>query len=263
MSALCQPHRRKRAIAKPRRWWHKQRNRMPYESDRQSLQRGNTESPLQSAARICGIPDGPAGAPPAGQREIFRGRQERDLEAWAKESGCWLNAREALLGFVHGGEEHRVIPNRDLYAKATHAGRYGFTVIAHNSQPTLTNALPGEYLNRLLLSNRVFDDSVQLTGVTREAGGLVILTTQPTIVGEPATSAEMQAYFASRRFDLLPGFCAGYRGSLSFYRDLDQVAVFDAHPANFLRDGNGVILPIDGVVVQADDALAALLEELR
>ncbi len=118
-------------------------------------------------------------------------------------------------------------------------------------------------MNRLLLSNRVFDDEVKLIGVTSENDELVIITTQPTLVGEAATGDEMLDFFSARRFQLLPGFCAGYKGSLSFYRDLDQVAVFDAHPANFIRDQSGIILPIDGVVVEADDELASLLDNLR
>lgn len=154
------------------------------------------------------------------------------------------------------------MPGDDVFAKATYAGRYGFTVIAAMSAPTLTNALPAEYLNRLLLSNRVFDDEVKLVGVTLEPDGMVVVTTQPTIVGTAASLEDMLDFFARRRFAPLPGFCAGYKGSLSFYRDLDQVAVFDAHPANFIRDRRGIILPIDGVVVQADDELAAMLDTL-
>ena len=154
-------------------------------------------------------------------------------------------------------------PGDDVFGKATHAGHYGFAVIAANGQPTLTHALPGEYLHRLLLSNRLFSDDVRLVGVCRESAGLVVITTQPTLVGNAATRDEMLAFFAARHFAWLPGFCAGHRGSLSFYRDLDQVAVFDAHPANFIRDRNGIILPIDGVLVEADDELAALLEPLR
>ncbi|MFN0076623.1 MAG: hypothetical protein ACKVY0_09125 [Prosthecobacter sp.] len=193
---------------------------------------------------------------------MLQGRQERDLEAWARESGCWLNADDALRHFVRGGEEHRICRGDHVYGKATYPGRYGFTVIAAMGAPTLTHALPAEYLERLLLSNRIFDDEVKLAGVTREAEGLVILTTQPTIVGTAASHDEMLDFFTSRRFAHLPGFCAGYKGSLSFYRDLDQVAVFDAHPANFIRDRSGVILPIDGVVVQATDELAAMLDHL-
>lgn len=165
-------------------------------------------------------------------------------------------------GFIRGGEEHRVRPGKLVFGKATYPGRYGLTVIAANGQPTLTNALPAEYLRRLLLANRVFDDDIRLIGVTREAEGLVIITTQPTVVGAAATREEMTAFFDARRFVPLPGFCAGYRGSLSFYRDLDQVAVFDAHPANFLLDSHSIILPIDAVMVEADDELANLLEAL-
>lgn len=234
----------------------------PHESDRESHTGADAAGALESAARVLGVSGSAGSPPPAGQRGVFQGRQERDLEAWARESNRWLEAREALAPFYPGGEEHRICRGHLRYQKATHAGRYGFTVIPHNGQPTLTNALPSEYLNRLLVSNRIFGDDVQLTGVTREAGGLVVLTTQPTIVGETATTEEMIAYFERLRFSLLPGFSAGYRGSHSFYRDLDQVAVFDAHPANFLRDGNGIILPIDGVVVPACDELAAMLDAL-
>lgn len=147
-----------------------------------------------------------------------------------------------------------------VYHKATYPGRYGFTVILVNGQPTLTHALPAEYLERLLLANQIFDDDIRLVGVTRESEGLVVVTTQPTIVGEACSAEEMIAYFNARRFSLMPGFTAGHRGSLSFYRDLDQVEVFDAHPANFLRDRDGVILPIDAVLLRADEDLAAALE---
>ncbi len=72
----------------------------------------------------------------------------------------------------------------------------------------------------------------------------------------------MMAYFLSLHFAWIRGYSAGYRGAMSFYRDLDQVAVFDAHPANFLKDGQGIILPIDGVVVACDEALTAQVEDM-
>ena len=63
-----------------------------------------------------------------------------------------------------------------------------------------------------------------------------------------------------RRIMLLDGVEIGHPGALSFYRDLDQLAVFDAHPANVLKDRVGVILPIDLILVEAEDELAAQLE---
>lgn len=233
----------------------------PHESDRKPERRGDAESALESAARQLGRIAAANGGTPASQRRILQGRQERDLEIWAKENGCWLNFDESLQGFIKGGEEHRVRPGDDTFLKATHVGHYGFTVIADGNEPILTRALPGEYLHRLLLSNRIFLDCIELLGVTREPSGLVIITSQPTVVGAAATGEEMIAWFETRHFALLPNLSLGYSGGLSFYRDLDQLAAFDLHPANVLRDRNGVIFPIDVVMVEADDELAALLSD--
>ena len=60
-------------------------------------------------------------------------------------------------------------------------------------------------------------------------------------------------------FQPLTGLHLGNPGALAFYRDLDEVAAFDAHPANFVTDQAGVVLPIDLILVQADKALQAAL----
>jgi hypothetical protein len=233
------------------------RSSVPHETGR------DAQSALESASSVLGISSATGNTPSSGQRRILQGRQERDLEAWAKEHGLWRGGLSDFGSFASGGAEHHILRGDDHYLKATHSGHYGFTVIATPGGPTLTKALPAEYLHRLLVSNRIFDDEVRLEGVAREADGMVIITSQPTVVGEGATREEMIAFFRALRFCLLPGFSAGYRGALSFYRDLDQVAVFDAHPANFLKDRNGVILPIDGVVVECGDHLASQVEALR
>lgn len=162
---------------------------------------------------------------------------------------------------MQGGEEHLIIRGEDYYLKATYPGRFGFTVVAGPVFPGLAPAFPSEYLNRLLLANDHFGDSIQLEAVAREsgAGQLVILTSQPTVVGEAAMPDEIVAFMRRRRLELLDGLEIGHAGALCFYRDLDQLAVFDAHPANVLKDVHGVILPIDLVLVAADDALACQL----
>jgi hypothetical protein len=88
-----------------------------------------------------------------------------------------LNADDTLRGFNKGGEEHRTRRGDVVYHKATYPGRYGFTVILVNGEPTLTQALPAEYLERLLLANQIFDDDICLVGVTRESERLVVVTT--------------------------------------------------------------------------------------
>ena len=56
-------------------------------------------------------------------------------------------------------------------------------------------------------------------------------------------------------FRPLRGLSLGRPGALAFYRDLDEVAAFDAHPGNFVKDDNGVVLPIDLVPLRAKEEL--------
>ena len=119
----------------------------------------------------------------------------------------------------------------------------------------LTNALPLEYLERLRLQNDLFADDIRLEGVALESEKLVIITSQPAILGSAVTDEEMLAFMRQLRFQPLAGLSLGRPGALAFYHDLDEVAAFDAHPGNFVKDDNGVVLPIDLVMVRADAAL--------
>ena len=65
----------------------------------------------------------------------------------------------------------------------------------------------------------------------------------------------MSAFMAKLWFAPLRGLSLGRPGALAFYRDLDEVAAFDAHPGNFVKDGNGVVLAIDLILLRADAAL--------
>ena len=56
-------------------------------------------------------------------------------------------------------------------------------------------------------------------------------------------------------FKPLPTLHLGRPGSLAFYRDLDEIAAFDAHPGNFVKDTQGVVLPIDLILLRANDEL--------
>ena len=63
-------------------------------------------------------------------------------------------------------------------------------------------------------------------------------------------------------FRPLTGAELGGPRALGFYRDLDEVAAFDAHPGNFVKDQDGVILPIDLILVRADTAMQSPLAPL-
>jgi hypothetical protein len=219
---------------------------------------GDASSALESAAHHLRASPRPAGSTPAREREILRGRQERDLIAWARESDRLTEPTDYLPRIEDGGEEHRVwldaIARR--YFKVTHAGRFGFTVIPmSDGTAELTNATPLEYLERLLLQNFLFNDAIRLEGVAIERERMVVLSSQPSISGSPVSNGEMLGFMRKLWFQPLQGLSLGRPGSLSFYRDLDEVAAFDAHPGNFVKDDNGVVLPIDLVLVRADAAL--------
>jgi hypothetical protein len=65
----------------------------------------------------------------------------------------------------------------------------------------------------------------------------------------------MIAFMSKLWFQPLRGLSLGRPGALAFYRDLDEVAAFDAHPGNFVKDDNGVVLPIDLVLLRAEEEL--------
>ena len=140
---------------------------------------------LESAARFLGAAASERGTTSSRERSFRQGRQERDFEAWARESELWIDPPAPVLAhFIRGGEEHRYWRGEHRYLKATYPGRYGFTVKAGPVYPGLAPAMPGEYLQRLCLANDHFGDDVRLEGVTREQGELVTFTSQPTVVGE-------------------------------------------------------------------------------
>jgi hypothetical protein len=120
-------------------------------------------------------------------------------------------------------------------------------------------AMPLEYLDRLGLQNGVLGDQIRLEGIAREAGGTVIVTSQPHVAGSEAVKEEILSFMSSLWFRPLRGLHLGRPGSLAFYRDLDEVAAFDAHPANFVKDSDGVVLPIDLILLRADESLQGAL----
>lgn len=219
---------------------------------------GDAEGALESAARLLRASPRPAGTAQARDREILRGRQERDLLAWAREGRGLIDPFTYLSRIEDRGEEHRVWLDlaSQRYFKATHPGRFGFAVVAlPDGSLELTGATPLEYLERLLLQNSLFGDHLRLEGVASENGKTVLLTSQPNIADEAVSDSEMSAFMAKLWFAPLRGLSLGRPGALAFYRDLDEVAAFDAHPGNFVKDGNGVVLPIDLILLRADAAL--------
>lgn len=151
--------------------------------------------------------------------------------------------------------------------KSTYPDRYGFPVVANpnaHGLPGLTPALPRGYLERLLLGNAGFGDDAQLEGISVEGERPVVLTSQPAIVGDPPTPEEIAAFMRKPWFIPVFGLGLGRSDALGFYRDLDELGAFDAQPGNFdfVKDRDGVILPIDLILVllvRADADMQAAL----
>src|ERR1043166_5007013 len=159
---------------------------MPDESGLPDRPGGDAQSALESAACQLRATPCPAGGVSARQRQVFRGRQERDVLTWARENSQLISPANYIPLAVRGGEEHRVwpAPDRARYWKATYPGCSGFTVIALSevgNQPDLTPALPLEYLERLILQNQLFGDDIRLEGIALEEGKTVIVTSQPVL----------------------------------------------------------------------------------
>ena len=135
-----------------------------------------------------------------------------------------------------------------------------FTVLVGPADvPDLAYAMPLEYLERLLLQNEVFGDVISLEGVAQETGGIVIVTSQPNITGNEVSGAHILNFMLGQWFKPLRDLHLGRSGAMAFYRDLDEVAAFDGHPGNFVKDSEGRFLPIDLILVRADDALQKAL----
>lgn len=121
-------------------------------------------------------------------------------------------------------------------------------------RPCSRGALPLEYLDRLQLANELFGDDIQLLGIIEGPAGMQVVTSQPTVCGEPPLQEEIAAYFEAAGFAMLPPVVVRNSGALSFLRESDGVAAFDCHAGNFFVS-EGQLLPIDVIVVRANERL--------
>ena len=121
-------------------------------------------------------------------------------------------------------------------------------------QPLTRIATPLEYLDRLMLANDLFGDDIQLLGVLDAGTGMQVVTSQPTIHGEPPQPDEIAEFMVALGFAMLPPVVVRNSGALSFLRESDGIAAFDCHVGNFFLSA-GQILPIDVILVRADERL--------
>jgi len=123
--------------------------------------------------------------------------------------------------------------------KATYPNKFGFGW----GRPETATA--GQYLNRLLLQNKYFHDDIRLVALVNSGGRLRVLTSQPHIVGEPADSEQITAWFTNLGFA-----CLANESGIAWYRKKENLLVADAHEGNVIRSLDGELVPIDLNIIQ-------------
>jgi len=151
-----------------------------------------------------------------------------------------------------GGREHDVTLNEAAarWIKFTKPASSGYTVSWHpDGTPFMHNAMPLDYLQRLIWQNEAFGDDVHLVGLWQaQPHRWRIVTTQPSLHGSPASLDELAAAFVAAGFMLLPWRGIGYDGSLSLR--FEGFDIWDVHPANVLLSPEGLPLPFDVLITR-------------
>lgn len=112
-------------------------------------------------------------------------------------------------------------------------------------------ATPAEYLDRLALQNKFFDDDIRLERVVLKSGRPVIVTSQPAIAGQAALPHLVDELMVSVGYERL---AAG-----AYYRE--GFLIFDLVPRNAIAAADGIVYPIDPVVQRVQPDFADFLRE--
>ena len=165
--------------------------------------------------------------------------EQRRLIQWAKENGKLRRIGRLPPPFAHGGEHDVFFHKRaQRYVKATRLDRQRGYGIALGS---LTHgATPSEYLDRLALQNRIFNDDIRLERIAENDGKPIILTSQPFIKGVEPTQAALDELMLGKGYEILT--------EGAYYDEQAGSLVFDLFPRNAVQTADGHIYPIDPVI---------------
>lgn len=155
------------------------------------------------------------------------------------------------------GNEHQVWfrESHASFLKATWADHFGMKVVYRSDEEP--QASPIDYLERWLLHNQVFGDSVVFLGAIKDDSKLRLLIEQPAIEGTVATLEEIQSFFTA----------SGWRpfradGNLAFFDPDREITVSDTHLGNIIVMPNGQLAPIDLRVQRLTPALVDIVRAL-
>lgn len=197
------------------------------------------EGPLESAARhtLAGAEATPGHDAAQSERTQRVATEQRRLKEWAE-------ARGKLKGKIppedSRGGEHVVHfdEKKQRFLKATRPEAQLGYGIAHGSFSQ--GATPGEYLDRLVIHNEIFNDDIRLERIVACGEKLSIVTSQPFIKGRDAAAQEIDSYMSRKGFEKI--------GDGAFYHAEEGLYVHDILPKNAKLDVNGMVQPIDPVI---------------
>lgn len=110
------------------------------------------------------------------------------------------------------------------------------------------SALPLEYLERWEAQNLLFGDTADFEGVMETPSGLSLVVSQRWITGDVPTEDEIDNLMWSAGFE-------STNLTECYFRRSDNLAVMDCHDGNFVKIDDGLVIPIDVIVVKADEGL--------
>ncbi len=176
-------------------------------------------------------------------------KQFRSIEKEAARSGY---LHEELIHLKIGGVEHDVVFDYEsgTILKFTKPGKAAYVVSFDLGTPKMVPGMPLEYLERLVLQNEIFGESLSFVGIGGTQDKRRIITRQNIVVGRPARWEEIVRLMVE---DL--GFSKlrhnhgiGYDDSYAFVRD--DAVVFDMRPANVFTTEEGLTIPVDCIPVR-------------
>ena len=217
-----------------------------------TAQSGTVESPLESAARHTG-----GGAEAAPGHDAAQSERAARVAVEQRRLREWAEAHGKLKGKIppedsRGGEHTVHFHERtQRYLKATRPDAQLGYGIAHGSYSQ--GATPGEYLDRLVIHNQIFNDDIRLERVVVCGTKLSIVTSQPFIKGRDATGPEIDAYMTGKGFERI--------GEGAFWHPAAGLYVHDLLPKNAKCDDHGMVQPIDPVIQRVTREFAEFLRE--
>lgn len=138
------------------------------------------------------------------------------------------------------GNEHQVwfIEEKEIFIKATWENHFGMKVLHLKHEDPF--ASPVHYLERWLLHNKLFGDSVEFLGFIETATGIRLIISQPAIMGHPATEEQIHSFFLATGWKKIK-----IADDIAYFDENENVVISDTHRGNIIALENGFLLPID------------------